>query len=210
MTCGFSYPYHESSRHYLKNRLVCPECDDLPTQSDYMQNIVIPFEKREISEQPVSCQGSVVDSAWYSALWYESVWYGDGHECDIAPAEPRIPYIPPLPTPEKEKDVFSGVWTYATQTAPPPAVGEIRSNGTDTLWLARRDGQGYDRSYELGLLALPARLLLRDDNGVVVVFELTSIASTPTYYTFHGTILQGDPNTAKHAPILVSWYGEVL
>lgn len=76
MTCGFQYPYSQHARHYLKDRMVCIECDDLPTQSDYLKNIVIPFEKRQISEQPVSHQGEPRADTWYYAEWNTAEWEG--------------------------------------------------------------------------------------------------------------------------------------
>jgi hypothetical protein len=75
--CGLDFPYHMGTRHYLSNRLVDPNCNDLKTQSDYLKDMVLPFEKRVISEQPVKCQGEVAIEYWYDGEWYDAVWYGD-------------------------------------------------------------------------------------------------------------------------------------
>lgn len=83
--CGFDFPLHEARRHYKSQRLVCDCCDDEKTHSDYVAEMAAPREEPIETEQPVTCQGEVVDDAWYSALWYKGRWYGTGHGCEEKP-----------------------------------------------------------------------------------------------------------------------------
>jgi hypothetical protein len=80
--CGFAYPNHIARKHFRSKRLVCGDCDDQWSHSDYLAAMTIPTEIPTPTEQRVSCQGEVVDDSWYSLLWYEGEWYGQGDECE--------------------------------------------------------------------------------------------------------------------------------
>jgi hypothetical protein len=81
-TCGADYPVSKLVRHYKNHRLVCKECDDEKTHSDYLQDITAPREDTTTSEQPVSCQGEGSGiNEWYTGLWYELMWYGSEDPC---------------------------------------------------------------------------------------------------------------------------------
>jgi len=79
--CGFDYPLGEHRRHYRSHRMVCLHCDDQPTHTDYLSEIVAPREKPVITEQPVSCQGEMIPSYWYEGEWYDAEWYRDETDC---------------------------------------------------------------------------------------------------------------------------------
>jgi|KBSMisStaDraftv2_1062788.scaffolds.fasta_scaffold220593_2 hypothetical protein len=84
--CGADYPLSKSFRHYKNNRLVCKDCDDEKTHSDYLQDISAPKEEPVNTEQPVSCQGEgTTSNEWYTGLWYELQWYGAVDPCERKP-----------------------------------------------------------------------------------------------------------------------------
>jgi len=82
--CGFDYGLSEARRHYRTKRLVCKDCDDLPTHFDYMAEIQIPSEaeadRREAAEQTATCQGEVTGTRWNEGRWYEGRWYDPGDQ----------------------------------------------------------------------------------------------------------------------------------
>ena len=206
--CGFDYPLHEARRHYKSQRLVCDCCDDEKTHSDYMQEMEAPREAPVETEQPVTCQGPAVDSAWYSGLWYSSVWYGGGHKCENNPTDYIVPQPGPAPPIARESDMFSGEWNFVVQTTAPPGTGELRQGPGGVSYLSRRDKNGYDRTLEFKLAVPPYRMVFRDNDGNSATYVLTSTADRGDYIEISGTLVSGDPAGISKETVLVSWFTE--
>jgi hypothetical protein len=76
--CGLDFPTYEMVRHYKSRKLVDRTCADAKGHQDYIEEMIIPAEHIEPSEQPVSDQGQAADLSLqflYDTGLYDSGFY---------------------------------------------------------------------------------------------------------------------------------------
>lgn len=101
--------------------------------------------------------------------------------------DPEHPVWLSVDMPETEGFITArGYWNYSTQTAAPPSSGQVRWNGSDTLYIHKSDADGFERDLSSAV-----------ESGRVITVK----SATGGKYTFTATGTTVDDTTHWSVPV---------